>query len=191
MGFADCSLDGGIRTDRKAPALKSEAAAPAPPPEKEPEAEINKAPAFMAQARAPEPEKMPPVVHTAKVPELEIGEGAARFRLRHRASDAAFLETPLVKAETEAGASLSSKAAGWIESVFPAKYPKGGWFSSLRGSAPKTDAADTSEPAEIPAATFQAEEEISATSVWSLLQAPSLDQVLCRPLPGTLLGHFY
>ena len=52
--------------------------------------------------------------------------------------------------------SRTSKAAGWIESIFPAKYPKGGWFSSLKSPAKTAEAAEASsasiEPVEVPVA---------------------------------------
>lgn len=103
-------------------------------------------------ARTPETDEVPKFGGAAREPEPEVRE------------------TPLV--EAEAGqASITSKAAGWFESIFPAKYPKGGWLSSITGSATKPESAETQAPAANSASAVHSEVEEFPTAAQPLPDA--------------------
>ena len=118
-------------------------------------------------ARAPKTEKAPEFTEPAEEPEVR--------------------ETPLVEAEAGQEPRLTPKAAGWFDSIFPAKYPKGGWLSSITGSAAKPEPTETQASAANSSPVSHSEVEESFTASRRQTDAEIAPDSIEPPTPAPAL----
>ena len=130
--------------------------------------------------KAPEVAEVPELSEEPEVPatvaqvfsEQPKGEDGAESVASAETLEPEVREMQVVEASTPEP-SFASKAAGWIESIFPAKYPQGGWLSSITGGATKTEPAEAPEtPEDLPLAHSE-NEEVAAE--WKVLPEESAE----------------